>query len=40
MVFRLCQRSEKRWRRLNEYGLIENVIANVAFIDGEKRQAA
>jgi transposase-like protein len=40
MVFRLCQSAENRWRRLNGHRLIQDVIAGVRFIDGEKQQAA
>ena len=40
MVFKLCQSAEKRWRRLNGHALIPEVIAGVAFTDGEKTQAA
>jgi len=40
MVFRLCQSAENRWRRLNGHELIQDVIAGVTFIDGEKQQAA
>jgi putative transposase len=40
MVFRLCQSAQRRWRRLNGHELIQDVIAGVSFIDGEKKQAA
>lgn len=40
MVFRLCQSAEKRWRRLNGYELIQDIIAGVTFTDGEKQHAA
>ncbi|MCC5830282.1 MAG: transposase, partial [Phycisphaeraceae bacterium] len=40
MVFKLCESAEKRWRRLRQYELIQDVIAKVTFIDGEKKQAA
>ena len=40
MVFKLCQSAEKRWRRLNGHALIQDVIAGVTFIDGEKTKAA
>ncbi len=40
MVYKLCQSAEKRWRRLNGHALIPDVIAGVAFTDGEKTQAA
>lgn len=40
MVFKLCESAQRRWRRLNEYQLIQDVIAGVIFTDGEKQQAA
>ena len=40
MVFKLCQSASKKWRRLNGHELIQDVIANVTFIDGEKQRAA
>jgi transposase-like protein len=40
MVFKLCESAQKRWRRLNAHELIQDVIANVTFTDGEKQQAA
>ena len=40
MVFKLCESAQKRWRRLNRHELIQDVIANVTFTDGEKQQAA
>jgi transposase-like protein len=40
MVFKLCQSAQARWRRLNGYELIEDVIAGVTFTDGEKQKAA
>jgi len=40
MVFKLVQSASKTWRKLNSYELIKDVIADVTFIDGEKKQAA
>jgi len=40
MVFKLVQSASKTWRKLNSYELIRDVIADVTFIDGEKKQAA
>ncbi len=40
MVFKLVQSASKTWRKLNSYELIRDVIADVPFIDGEKKQAA
>ena len=42
MVFKLCQSAEKRWRRLQGYKLLADVIHGVKFIDGirEDRIAA
>jgi len=39
MVFKLAQQAEKHWRRLNGHELIEDVIAEVQFIDGIKKAA-
>lgn len=40
MVFKLAESAAKRWRRLNSHALIQDIIAGVRFIDGEKQQAA
>ena len=40
MVFKLVQSAQKRWRKLNRYELIRDVIADVTFTDGENKQAA
>ncbi len=42
MVFQLCRSAEKRWRRLQGYKLLADVIRNVKSIDGvrEDRIAA
>lgn len=40
MVFKLAQAAEKRWRKLNGYALIPDVIRGVEFIDGVKKDAA
>lgn len=34
MVFQLARQAEKKWRRLNGYELLEEVAANIIFIDG------
>ncbi len=36
MVFKLCQSAEKRWRRLQGYRRLADVIEGVQFIDGQK----
>jgi putative transposase len=38
MVFKLCQSAEKRWRRLQGYKRIADVIRGVRFVDGEPQQ--
>jgi transposase-like protein len=40
MVLKLVQSAEKRWRKLNSHDRISDVIAGIAFIDGEKQRAA
>lgn len=40
MVFKLAQSAQKRWRRLNGHALIQDVLADVTFTDGEKLKAA
>lgn len=40
MVFKLCESAQRRWRRLNKYELLHDVIAKVPFTDGVKTQAA
>ena len=39
MVFKLTQQAEKHWRRLNGHELIEDMIAEVQFIDGVRKAA-
>ena len=34
MVFKLCRSAEKRWRRLQGYRRLGEVIENVKFING------
>jgi len=34
MVFKLCRSAEKRWRRLQDYRRLGEVIENVKFING------
>ena len=34
MVFKLCQGAEKRWRRLQSYRRLGEVIENVKFVNG------
>jgi putative transposase len=38
MVFKLCQSAEKRWRRLQGYKRIAEVIRGVQFVDGEPQE--
>jgi len=40
MVFKLARSAENRWRRLNSYQLISDVIRGIQFIDGIKKVAA
>jgi len=40
MVYKLMMSAAKRWRLLNGCKLMEDVIAGVLFIDGEKQEAA
>jgi transposase-like protein len=40
MVFKLAKSAEKRWRRLDGYHLIADVIAKIEFHDGVKKAAA
>lgn len=40
MVFKLAESAAKRWRKLNGSELIQDVIANVTFTDGKRKQAA
>jgi putative transposase len=40
MVFKLAQSAERRWRALNGYQLIRDVISGVRFVDGIKQAAA
>ena len=39
MVFKLCQQAEKGWRKLNGSELLQDVIAGVQFVNGEKKAA-
>jgi len=34
MVFKLCRSAEKRWRRLQGYRRLGEVVDNVRFVDG------
>ncbi len=38
MVFKLCQSAEKRWRRLQGYRRIAEVVEGLQFVDGEKQK--
>jgi putative transposase len=38
MVFKLCQRAEKSWRRLKGFKLLADVLTNVKFINGIKAE--
>ena len=38
MVFKLCQSAQKRWRRLQGYKRIADVVRGVQFIDGESQE--
>ena len=38
MVFKLCQSAEKRWRRLQGYKRIADVVRGVQFKDGEPQE--
>jgi transposase-like protein len=40
MVFKLMESASKRWRALNGAALLADVIAGIAFVDGEKQEAA
>jgi len=40
MVFKLAESAERRWRKLNGYQLIPDVISGVQFVDGVKAKAA
>ncbi len=37
-VFKLTQRAEKRWRKLRGFKLLADVIDDVEFINGEKKE--
>jgi len=39
MVFKLAQSAQAKWRRLNGHALLSDVIAGIAFKDGEKQAA-
>ena len=34
MVFKLCRSAEKRWRRLQGYRRLGEIIRNVKFVNG------
>ena len=38
MVFKLCRRAEKRWRRLQGYRRLGEVIEKVKFINGVREE--
>ena len=40
MVFKLAEQAQKRWRKLNGTSLLSDVIDDVQFIDGIRKQAA
>jgi putative transposase len=40
MVFKLAEQAQKRWRKLNGASLLSDVIDDVQFVDGIKKQAA
>lgn len=40
MVLKLAMAAQKKWRTLNGYKLIADVIDSVAFVDGFKKEAA
>ena len=40
MVYKLADSASKTWRKLNQHELIQDVITNVTFTDGEKKDAA
>ena len=40
MVFKLAESAQRRWRVLNGYQLIPDVISGVPFVDGIKQEAA
>ena len=39
MVFKLALEAEKKWRRLNGYALIAELIEGVNFVNGEREEA-
>ena len=40
MVFKLMESAAKGWRTLNGSRLLEDVIAGIIYVDGEKKNAA
>lgn len=40
MVFKLVEQAQKRWRKLNGASLLNDVIDDVQFVDGIRKQAA
>lgn len=40
MVFKLVEQAQKRWRKLNGTPLLSDVIGDVQFVDGIRKQAA
>lgn len=40
MVFKLAEQAQKRWRKLNGSALLTDVIEDVQFVDGIRKQAA
>jgi len=40
MIFKLLQCAEKRWRKLNGYEILGEVIEGVTFVDGKAQEAA
>jgi hypothetical protein len=39
MVFKLVQRAQRSWRKLNASALLPDVIRGVTFVDGERLDA-
>jgi transposase-like protein len=39
MAFKLAQKAEKRWRKLNGSAKLQDVIDGIAFVDGERKAA-
>ena len=38
MVFKLTQSAQKRWRKVNGYALLGEIITGVRFVDGVKKR--